>query len=178
MTTTRTRVTKQAAAQQLADGLTKHQATIGDLIIAANKYAVAQAIALVLAPVATSKDVVIKRAALEASLEADRAAWAQNKGFVSSLKQTLQAMFAGQVDTLADFGLKGRKPRVVSPKTQVAAAARAKATRSLRGTKGSKQKLEVKAPPVAVTTTAAPAPEPAPAPAPSPAPAPAPAPKA
>jgi hypothetical protein len=147
---------------------------------------VAAAIALVLAPAQTSKDVAAKKAAYEAALEADRQAKASNKVFVSALKQTLQAMFVGQVDTLADFGLKGRKPRVVSPKTKVASAARADATRKLRGTKGPVQKLAIQAPPATVSTTAAhepapeptPGPTPAPAPAPTPAPAPAPAPKA
>ena len=124
----------------------------------------AQAIALVMAPVATSKDVVVKRAALDASLEADTATRAQNGPFVSALKQTLQAMFVGQVDTLADFGLKGRKTRVVSPKTQVAAAARAAETRKLRGTTGPKKKLELQAPPAVVTTSPAPAAGVAPAP--------------
>jgi hypothetical protein len=147
----------------MADGLNKHQAAIGGLMIGAQKYTVAQAIASVLAPAATSKDVAVKRAALEAAIEFDKATRAQNHGFLVGLKQTLQAMFAGQVDTLADFGLKAPKARVVSPQTQVAAAARAKATRKLRGTKGSKQKLELQAPPAVVTSTvpeAVPAPSP------------------
>jgi hypothetical protein len=144
---------------------------------------VAQAIAIVQSSLAASKDVAIKRAALEASLEAEKTVRATNKVFVSSLKQTLQAMFVGQVDTLAQYGLKGRKTRVVPPKTKVAAAARAKATRELRGTKGSKQKLELQSPPVVEVTTstthaASPAPVTEPTPAPAVAPAPAPTPSA
>lgn len=149
---TQTRVEEDAAAQKLADGLAKHQATIGDLIIGAQKYAVAAAIALVLAPVQTSKDVAVKKAAYEAALEADRRAKASSKVFVYALKQTLLAMFVGQVEALADFGLKGRKPRVVSPETKVAAAARAKATRELRRTLGPVQRLAIQAPPVTVST--------------------------
>jgi hypothetical protein len=144
---------------------------------------VAQAIAIVQSSLAASKDVANKRAALEASLEAERAVRGTNKVFVSALKQTLQAMFVGQVDTLAQYGLKGRKPSVVPPKTKVASAARAQATRKLRGTKGSKQKREVQSPPVVEVTTsttppASPEPVTTPTPAPAVAPAPAPTPSA
>jgi hypothetical protein len=48
---------------------------------------------------------------------------------------------------LADFGMTPHKKRVVAPKTKVAAAAKAKATRQLRHTMGSKQKKEVQATP-------------------------------
>jgi hypothetical protein len=57
---------------------------------------------------------------------------------------------------LADFGMTPHKKRVVSPKTQVEAAAKAKATRQLLHTMGSKQKK-------VALTRAAPAEAPAPA---------------
>jgi hypothetical protein len=174
------KVVTNAADQQLADGLTKHESAIGSFLIGGKAMTVANVIAIVISPIAPSKDVVVKRAALEASIEAERAARAQSRTVVSAVKQALQVMFAGQVDVLADFGLKGRKPRVVPPKTQVAAAARAAATRKLRGTQGPKAKLATQAPPVEVSTASAPvtshAPEPTPAPAPAPTPAPAPGP--
>jgi hypothetical protein len=151
-----TRVAVTAAEQNLADGLTKHESTIGSFLLGGKSYTVAQVIAIVTSPIPASKDVVVKRAALEASLEAEREARAQSRFVVSAAKQTLQAMFAGQVDVLADFGLKGPKPRVVPPKTQVASAARARATRELRGTVGPKAKLAKRAPAVAVTTAIAP----------------------
>jgi hypothetical protein len=151
-----TRVAVTAAEQNVADGLLKHATTIGAFLLGGKSYTVAQVIAVVTSPIAASKDVVVKRAALEASLEAEREARAQSRFTVSAVKQTLQAMFAGQVDVLADFGLKGPKPRVVPPKTQVAAAARAKATRALRGTVGPKAKLATRAPAVTVTTAIAP----------------------
>jgi hypothetical protein len=146
------RLAKQTSDQQLVDGLTKHDAEIGHMFIGGKTYTVAQVVAIVLTSVTASKQVVIQRAAYEASLEAEKNAQAANRVFVGSLKQSLQAMYVGQVDSLADFGLRGRKPRVVSPKTQVAAAARAAATRKLRGTLGSRQKAKIQAPPVDVTT--------------------------
>jgi hypothetical protein len=139
----------------LVDGLTKNQSTLGSFTIGGKTYTVAQAIVLITSSMAASKEVEVERAAFEAALAAEKATRAQNRVFVSSLKQTLQAMYVGQVDKLAEYGLKGRKPRVVPPKTQVAAAARAKATRELRGTKGKKQKAAIHAPAVEVTTSPA-----------------------
>jgi hypothetical protein len=47
---------------------------------------------------------------------------------------------AGSIDGLADFGLTPRKVRVLTPEKKAIAAAKAKATRAARGTKGSVQK--------------------------------------
>ena len=165
--TDRTRATQQTADQSMIDGLTKNAATIGSLLIAGKTYTVAQAIALVQTALTASKTVVINHTALEASLQAETAVRTQNKPFYDGLTQTLQAMFAGQVTTLGDFGLTGRKVPVVSPATRVAAAAKAKATREARGTKGPKARLTVTAAPAAETATppAAPAVAPAAAPA-------------
>ncbi len=146
------RATQQAADQAMIDGLTKNAATIGSLLIGGKTFTVAQAIALVQTALTASKTVVINHTALEASLQAETAVRTQNKPFFDGLTQTVQAMFAGQVSTLGDFGLTGRKVPVVSPETRVAAAAKAKATRIARGTKGPKARLAV---------TAAPATEPA-----------------
>jgi len=163
-----------AADQKLADGLTKHATQIGSFLIGGKSMTVANVIAIVISPIAPSKDVEVKRAALEAAIAVEKEARAQSGPTVSAVKKTLQAMFVGQVDVLAEFGLKGPKPRVVPPKTKVAAAARAAATRKLRGTQGPKAKLAVQAPPAEVTTAVAPvtshAPEASPAPAAAPAP--------
>jgi hypothetical protein len=149
----KTRATQQTADQSMIDGLTKNAATIGSLLIAGKTYTVAQAIALVQTALTASKTVVINHTALEASLQAETAVRTQNKPFYDGLTQTLQAMFAGQVSTLGDFGLKGRKVPVVAPATLVEAAAKAKATRAARGTKGPKARLTVTAAPAVATAT-------------------------
>jgi len=51
---------------------------------------------------------------------------------------------AGSIDGLADFGLTARKVRVITPEQKAVAAAKAKATREARGTKGKVQKKAVK----------------------------------
>jgi hypothetical protein len=149
----RTRATQQAADQAMIDGLTKNAAVIGSLLIGGKTFTVAQAIALVQTALTASKTVVINHTALEDSLQAETTVRTQNKPFYDGLTQTVQAMFAGQVATLGDFALKGRKAPVVSPETQVAAAAKAKATRAARGTKGKKARLAITAAPAAATTT-------------------------
>jgi hypothetical protein len=162
------RTTQQAADQALIDGLTKNATTIGNLLVGGKTYTVAQAIALVQTALTASKTVVINHTALEASLEAETAVRTQNKPFYDGLNQTLQAMFAGQVDTLGTFGLKARKVPVVAPAVRVAAAKKAAATRAARGTKGKKARLAITAAPATAPATepaaAAPATAPTPAP--------------
>jgi hypothetical protein len=91
----------------------------------------------------------------------------------SATKKIVRAAFNGAPDVLADFGLPPPKPRVVSPETKIAAAAKAKATREARGTKGKAQKAAIKGnPPATVTVPVAhvastPSSPPAPAPAPT-----------
>jgi hypothetical protein len=56
----------------------------------------------------------------------------------------LKVMFAGSIDTLADFGLKAPKVRVpLTPDEKAAAVAKGKATRAARHTMGAKQKKKV-----------------------------------
>ena len=52
--------------------------------------------------------------------------------------------FAGQVDTLADFGLTARAKHVATPEEKLASTDKAKATRAARHTMGSKQKAAIK----------------------------------
>ncbi len=174
------RATQQAADQSMIDGLTKNAASIGSLLIGGRTYTVAEAIALVQAALTASKTVVVNHTVLEDSLQAETTVRTENKPFFDGLTQTVQTMFAGQVSTLGDFGLKGRKPRVVAPATRVAAAQKAAATRKARGTKGPKARLIVPTAPAVVTTASppvAPVVENGTAPAAAPAPVAAPAPK-
>jgi hypothetical protein len=94
--------------------------------------------------VQVSKNVAPARATWLAAVEADRDERAKSQTLVGALKQSLLVFFAGQSDTLADFGLTARKTPVVSPETRVAAAVKAKATREARHTLGPKQKAKIK----------------------------------
>jgi hypothetical protein len=112
--------------------------------------------------VAAAKATETTRAAWLAAVQASQTEQATTKAFVSVFKQVVLAAFAGQVDTLADFGLTPRKARVVAPDVQVAAAAKAKATRAARHTMGPNQKAAIRgtvAPARSVPTPSVPTPE-------------------
>jgi hypothetical protein len=159
------------ALQKLIDGLTKHAQAIPQLVIGGTTMTTNDVIAKLQARETQAKTVSTSRATWQSAVAADQTAAAQTKTFLSGLRQTILAAFAGQVDTLADFGLTGRKPAVVSPETRVVAAQKAKATREARHTMGKVQKAAITGV-VSPPATAAPAPTPAPAAAPTAAPAP------
>jgi hypothetical protein len=107
--------------------------------------------------------VLSTRATWQTAVKTEKTLRDTTKTLVSAVKQGLLVSFAGQLDTLADFGLTERAKPVRTPEEKLAAAARAKATRAARHTMGSKQKAEIKGTvtPIAPVTTA-PAPGPTP----------------
>jgi len=125
-------------------GLTKHASTLTSFMIAGKTIKTADVITALQSRQNTAKAVESARATWQAAVAADRTERSQSNAIVSGVKQSLQVMFAGSVDTLADFGLTPRKPHVVSPEAKVAAAAKAKATRAARHTGGTKQKAAIK----------------------------------
>ena len=84
------------------------------------------------------------RAAWQTAVQADRALEDKTKPFVAALRGSLLASFAGNIDTLARFGLVPRQKPVTTPEVKVAAAAKAKATRAARHTMGPKEKAAIK----------------------------------
>jgi len=196
-----TRSKQQASLQKMIDGVKKHEQTLPVLTVGGTSYKPADILAVLQARLDAANAALSTRATWQSAVKADHDERAKTKGFVSGLRQALLVAYAGSIDTLADFGLVGRKPRVISPEKKLAAAEKAKATRAARHTMGKKQKAKIKGepaqpapatppsaspvvaspgapsagPPAAPTPTAAPAPAPMPTPAPTPAPAPAPA---
>ena len=135
---------KTTADQSLADGLNKHSATIPPIFIAGAAVPLKDLMTTLQTRVTAAKNVQPARATWLAAVKADHDERASSEALVSALKQSLLVFFAGQVDTLADFGLTGRKAPVVSPEARVAAAAKAKATREARHTLGKAQKAKIK----------------------------------
>ncbi len=169
------RTKQQNADQKLIDGVTKHAATIPTVVIGGSSYTTAAIIAVLQQRLTASKASQATRATWQNAVKADKDERASTKAFVSGLRQALQVAFAGSIDSLADFGLTPRKPRVITPEQKTAAAAKAKATRAARHTMGPKAKLAVKGDvtgvvvtPVTSQAAASPAPA-APAPAAAPA---------
>jgi len=115
-------------------------------------------------------------AAFHGAVRTGQEAEASSDAYVTAIRQQVLAMFAGQPEVLAEFRLSPRKQPVPRTAEQlVIAAAKAKATREARGTKGPKARLEITGtvqspivipvPPEAsvVSTPTASAPAPAPA---------------
>ena len=138
------RTSEIAADQKLIDGLTKHAATLPSFLIAGVSTTTTNVIAKLQARIAAEQAVQPARATWQATVQQAGSQIAATKSVVSAVKQALLVAFAGQVDTLADFGLTPRKVRVVTPEQKVAAAAKSKATRAARHTAGSVQKTGVK----------------------------------
>ncbi len=161
MTTTatpNTRTLNQAADQKMIDGFNKHASTITSLVIAGATYKTADILAIFQGRMATANTVETAKPPWQAAVKADKDERAKTKAFVSGVRQSLQVMFAGSVDMLADFGLKPRKPHVVSPDTKAAAALKAKATREARNTMGKVQKAKIKGNVTITPATATPTP--------------------
>ncbi len=167
MATTKSNISRtqqQSADQALIDGLKKREATVGSLLIGGTSYKTADIIATLQSRIDARNATVSSRATWQALVKADSDTRTKTKALVSGLRQALQVMFAGSIDALADFGLKPRKARVVTPEQKQVAALKAKATRAARGTMGSKQKKAVKGSVAGVLVTPIIAPKPVAAP--------------
>jgi hypothetical protein len=151
--TSKNRIQRTAADQALMDGINKHPTTIPVIYVGGAAVPATTVVAALQARVDTGKTVVSTRATWRAAVGAERDELAKSASIVAACRQALLLAFAGQVDTLAEFGLTPRKPRVVTPGTQVVAAQKAKATREARHTMGTKQKAKVKGDVTGITVT-------------------------
>jgi hypothetical protein len=175
--TTKTKInvtTQQAADQAMIDGFTKHQATIpASLLIGGTPVPTATIISTLQVRIAARAAVAPAKASYQAVVKANVDERTKSQALVSGAREAIKLMFAGQVDTLADFGLKPRKaPAPRTPQQKAASVAKAKATRAARHTMGSVQKSKVTGANPQGDGTPAPSPSPAPAAAPAAAPAP------
>jgi hypothetical protein len=162
------RTDETTSEQLLIDGLNKHAAAIQAIAIAGASVTTKDIVATLQSRIDSAKAALSTRATWRTAVQADRALRDKTKTFVAGLRQALLVAFVGQIDTLADFGLTGRKSTALTPEEMLVRAAKAKATRAARHTMGSKQKAEIKGT-VAPTAPASPVPS-APTPSPTPAP--------
>ncbi|HEY1691046.1 MAG TPA: hypothetical protein VGG39_02725 [Polyangiaceae bacterium] len=161
---------QNTADQNLIDGLQKHEATLPSILIAGVPVPTTSIITTLQSRIAARTATVTTRAAWQADVQAESAVVTQSAPTVSRTKQALKVMFADQITTLADFGLKPPKPPTpLTTEEKAAAKAKAKATRAARGTKGSKQKAQIKG--TVPAPAVAPSPDPVTAPLAAPAPA-------
>ena len=141
--TARSRQTTVAECQALINGFTKHPATT-PLTLASQTYTISQIAAVLQSLVSSGTSVLTTRTAWHDAVLDNRKVGAQYASFMTDLRAILEAMYSNSSSTLADFGMTPRKARApLSTEALVARAAKAKATRTARGTTGKKAKAAI-----------------------------------
>jgi hypothetical protein len=156
------RTQQTAADQHMIDGFNDAATTITSLVLASAAVTTKDIVATLQSRIDSRKTVESARAAWRSAVQADRDLTDKTKPFVAALRGSLLASFAGNIETLAKFGLAPRQKAVTTPEVKVAAAAKAKATREARHTVGPKEKTKIKGTvtPTAPATVASTAPVP------------------
>jgi hypothetical protein len=133
-----------ASLGKLIAGLQKYPPS-GALSLDGTSYTTAEVVSLLQSIVDALNAVVLARATYTKAVHAAEALASDNGPVVRDLKQSVQMTYAKSDDVLSVFGLTPRKSTAgaKTPEVKVAAAAKAKATRTARGTKGKTQKAEI-----------------------------------
>lgn len=137
------RAARLANDQKVIEGIQKFFASSATLTFGSQTMAPADIVAIFQKRIQTGKAVVDADAARTAAVKVDRDERAKTTKVVNAFRQFVLATFTESPDTLAAFGLKARKVTAPSAETKAQAAAKRKATREARGTKGSRQKKAI-----------------------------------
>lgn len=158
--------TRRDRLRQFVNGMKLHLASQKTVTINNVVRQVDDIITEVEADIATSDSAEKGHASWLQLVDEERASHTAIDPTISAVEKIVRVQFGdgeGAQGVLGDFGLAVHKKKAVTPKVKVAAADKAKATRTLLHTAGPKQKAAVKA--QAAATTVAPEPPAAPAPA-------------
>ena len=151
--TSKNRTNQMAADQQLADGLTKNAGILGTFGFGGKQLKPADVVQVLQGRTTAAQAATAARANLNAAATAAATELTNTRALITAVKQALRALFANDIAMLATFGLAPIKVPAPTPATKVGAAVKAKATRTVRGTKGKKQRLAIKAPAQAEAAT-------------------------
>jgi hypothetical protein len=141
------RTTQIAADQALADGLAKNAGSLGTFGFGGKQLKPADVVQILEDRIAKAKAATTARANLNAAATAADDELRTTRALVKAVKAALRALFVDDIATLATFGLAPTKVPALAPATLVKAAAKARATRTARGTKGKKARLAIQAAP-------------------------------
>jgi hypothetical protein len=131
-------------ASTLLVGIQKHLAN-GQLTFAGGTFTTAQIESQLQLLIALRAAVNAARAVTTAKVAAETAQAPALLAFMRALVECIRVQFGTQADVLADFGVPPKKARTpLTVEQKAAAAAKRKATRAARGTKGPKARLEIK----------------------------------
>ena len=143
-----------AALTRLVSGLKKNQPK-GLFLLAGSKYTANQLVTILQSIITALQAVPVAKGTYQKTIKSSDALLEQHHAVIVQLKQSLQMQADADTELLADYGLTPRKPNGIrTPKVNVAAADKAKATRAARHTMGSKQKREITGATVAAAATA------------------------
>ena len=151
---TRNRVKAAAADQKLIDGFAKHLSPSATIVVKGKPVAQTDVVKALQGRIDGGKATASATAAFHNAVDAERSLREATDPFVADLRLAVLVQFGADPNVLADFGVAPRKSPTLTVDDKAAAAAKAKATRKLLGTKGKKQKAET------LRTAQTPAPKP------------------
>lgn len=133
-----------AADQAMVDGVEKFLATFASLPVGSQILAPADIVKVFQDRINAAKAVITAEAQRTAAVKSNRDERTKTAAFVQSFRRMVIGMFSQSPDTLAIFGLKAPKVVKKTLETKTTAVAKSMATRTARGTKGKRQRLEIK----------------------------------
>ena len=137
------RPTVQARDALIITGIQKHLSNVAPMTFAGTAYTPAQLIAFFQHQIDAINLIASNKAAWKGSIADEKAIKATMTVVLAGFRSYVRQMFAGDSATLADFGIVTKKRATPTPAARVVAAAKAKSTRTARGTMGPKQKAAI-----------------------------------
>jgi hypothetical protein len=141
------RVARLARINQVIAGIEKYFSSTPAILLGGTSYTPAALVAMLQQAVADIQQASISKAALAADVQTQRNTVAKIGPVLRYMKAFVTAQFGDTQDSakkLEDFGYTPRKARTTTVAVKAEAAAKGKATREARGTKGPKQKASIK----------------------------------
>jgi hypothetical protein len=153
VTATRTKTAVTVRAQQLIAGTAKHLGNVTNVTLLGSAYTPAQLTTQLQRVAGLYADVDTAKAATATKLAARKAGMSSIRPLMQAFETYVKATYGGQPDVLGDFGVTPKAKKTLTVEEKAAAAAKRKATREARGTKGSVQKQAIKGDVAGITVT-------------------------
>ena len=148
-----TQVTTLAELQALSTGIPKYFPNFA-FLVASQMLSTAEMMTIVNVVLGSATALVTAKSAVHTAAVADQKVEAQYGNIIKELRQVIGVAFSNAPATLAELGMTPRKVRApLTTAAKAAAEAKAKATRTARGTTGKKKKAAITGGVTGVTIT-------------------------
>lgn len=137
------RPTVQARDALMIGGIQKHLQNVAPMTFGGTVYTSTQLIAFFQSQIDAINTVASTKAAWKGAVVSHKTINAAMSIVLLGFRSYVRQMFAGDTATLADFGIVTKKRATPTPAAKVVAAAKARSTRTARGTMGPKQKAAI-----------------------------------